>query len=279
MNHDLRKEAARAVDALRATLTLALNECGRPGQVSSDMVAALTWRPAMTARELAEEAMTMAAEFTARGNAFRHGTVYCYACGSADCEHAQPPTAGTVFAGYESTGRPRWEEFFNVLLGLEDPRTDRLFHEPPDTLARVIGRRRLTAEQLVSFGRNSLTFRIWGQVIAGYFHIDDFRGALSAQVIETRDHQLRFQVIAPVEVLEALASARPDRASSLHRVHDALNGAREEVYSLSSLWQAKPDRKRQNEVRDRAFALLRHLAHSIERKGRQRRRRTAHAEV
>jgi hypothetical protein len=33
------------------------------------------------------------------------------------------------------------------------------------------------------------------------------------------------------------------------------------------------------EVREKVFSILRHLAHSIERKGRQRVRRTAHAEL
>jgi len=279
MNRNLQKQAARAVDALRSTLNTALNECGRPGEIGPETDATLTWRPGMTAHELAEEAMRVAAEVTAEDGAFRHGTVYCYACGSADCTHVRPPGAGAVFSGYESTGRPRWEEFFNVLLSLEDPRTERLFRRPPDTLARVVGRRRLISDQLVSFGKNSLTFRIWGQVIAGYFHIGDLRGALSAQVIETRDRRLHFQVIASLDVLEALASSHPGRESSLHRVYDALNDARQGVFSLSALWEEAAHREHAARVRERVFAILRHLAHSIERKGRQRQRRTAHAEV
>jgi len=278
-SRETRRRAAEAVAALRALLRAALDECGAPSPPDLQVQTPLYWSPQTTARELADEVIRLAAEHVSRDSAFRNGFVYCYHCGSAACVHARPPAPGAVFSGYESTGRPRWTELFNELLELGDPRTDLLFERRPVVLARVVGRRRLIADQLASFGRNSLTYRIWGQVVAGYFHVDDLRGALTVQIVETRDHRLHLQIIAPADVTDRLAAAEPDRDSSLHRTYDALVRARNEVQAISELWRGGPRRPLRQEVQRRAFATLRHLCHSIERKGRQRERRTAHAEV
>jgi hypothetical protein len=146
-------------------------------------------------------------------------------------------------------------------------------------LARLVGRTRLVSEQLASFGKNSLTYRVWGQVVAGYIHIRGLRSAISVQLVEDRSRQLRLQVVADTATRDALANAPDSKRSALHRVYDALAEARRQISSLSSLWQHTRDRGKQKDIRDRAFSALRHLVHSIERKGRQHRRRTAHAEL
>ncbi|MCF7854668.1 MAG: hypothetical protein K9N51_07720, partial [Candidatus Pacebacteria bacterium] len=200
-------------------------------------------------------------------------------CKSATCRHSTPPSPDDIFTGYNSTGRPRWEELLSFLLGINDKRADLLFAKPPKLLARFVGRRHLVGDQLSSFGQNSFTYRIWGQVIAGYLHLNGGRGALTVQLVETLDHKLHLQVITPDHFRQALADATPDKASPLYRVHDAVRMARTEILSLSHIWQTAERKTVKKQIRNRAFAALRHLGHSIERKGRQQGRRTPHAEL
>jgi len=281
MSHDLQEKAKRAVEALADLQGAALSECGfnRDRSELAPDALSLAWRPDMSPDELAEEAMRAASECVSRHEAFRSGRVYCYACGSADCAHVGPESPGQVFTGYQSTGLPRWEELFNFLLQLGDPRTELLFAERPEILARVVGRRRLVTDQLTSFGKNSLTYRVWGELVAGYFNIQSLRAAMTVQLVETKGYRLHLQVVTDQRVHEALANAPADGRSAFHRVYDALAGARRQVFSLSNLWQASRRNDVRDQIREKSFAVLRHLAHSIERKGRQRQRRTVHAEV
>jgi hypothetical protein len=168
---------------------------------------------------------------------------------------------------------------FGLLLALDDKRTNLLFGDHPQVLARTLWRPQLTRDQLASFGRNSLTYRVWGQVVAGYLPLDGERAALTVQLVETAEHALHLQLIAPDGLREALAEADPDHRSAFHRVHEAIGDARHRIQSLSIRWRSADDGNTRNEVRERTSAVLRHLSHSIERKGRQHRRRTSHAEV
>ena len=273
-------EAREAVEALTALRDAALSECGiAAGADGPKLPFDLVWRASMTAADLADEAMRVASECASEHSDFRSGCVYCYACRSAACEHVRPSESGHVFVGYESTGRPCWAELFNFLLQLGDPRTDLLFARPPETLARVVGRRRLVEDQLTSFGKNSLTYRIWGQVVAGYFRMRPLRAALTIQLVETRDHRLHLQVLTDPRLQDAMANAPADKRSAFHRVHDALAEARRQVFSLGGVWHSANRKEGRHETQEKAFAILRHVAHSIERKGRQLRRRTAHAEA
>jgi hypothetical protein len=268
--------AHRALDELRQAAMAACD--GSDALAAASDSFAISWSPGQSPEELAEKALASAAECLAESQPVQNGRVYCYACRSAACEHAQPAEEGQVFAGYQPTGKPYWEEFFNYLLSLGDDRAERLFSPRPELLARVIGRRRLVAEQLESFGRNSLTYRVWGQVVAGYLTIGDQRMAFTVQLVENKTHQLRLQVLAPQTLLAALADAPDVSRSALHRVHEAIRGARRSMAEISHLWEARHGALFLPESREKAFAILRHLAHSIERKGRQDGRRTAHAE-
>ena len=275
----LHNAAEAAVQALRQLRDAALEEAGAGPVGAAVSTFSLIWRDDMEPDVLASLAAEQAAEAAAEEHVFRNGNVYCYACGSASCEHAHPPQPDMVFAAYQSTGRPEWMEFFNVLLELGDPRTDQLFAGRSEVLTRVLGRRRLTSEQLVSFGRNSLTYRIWGQVVAGLFAVGGQRAAMTIQLVEDKSHRLHLQEVASPALREALADAPADRRSSFSRVYDALAEARRQIESLSHLWQPTHARKDLDKIRDKAFSILRHLGNSIERKGRQGHRRTAHAEI
>jgi hypothetical protein len=265
---------------LRALLEAAAAECTG---CTADRLALeglnLQWRPGGSPADLAEQAMQGVAEAISEAQAVAGGRAYCYACNAVDCQHAVPPAAGEVFTGYESTGRPCWQEFFGFLLALGDQRTERLFAEHAEILARVVGRTRLIADQLRTFGRNSFTYRIWGQVVAGYLPVRNLRAALTVQIVEDRRHQLHLQVIADPLLREALADAPEDRRSAFARVYEAIAEARRQTLSLSTLWQNGSRREQEEATREKAFSILRHLAHSIEQKGRQLRRRTSHAEI
>lgn len=275
----IHERAAAAIRELTSLQREALAECGVSGRSTDDTPFSLLWEQGMSAEELAEEALQRAAEYASEQHVLRTGRVYCYGCRTANCEHSSPSAPGEVFVGYGATGCPQWQEFFNFLLAQNDERTDLLFRDSPHLLSRFVSRRQLTAEQLTSFGKNSLTYRIWGQITAGYLKIGDVRAGLTLQLVETRDHALHFQVIMPENVQEALAEAPSNKQSALHRVHDAIATARLEILAVSSVWQTARRREMQEPLRKQAFATLRHLGHSIERKGRQQHRRTHHAEV
>jgi len=274
----LDEAAGRAVAALRALRAAALAECGATDPGAGDGFR-LEWDAGTGAEALAGRALEAAAEIAAERQAIRPGRVYCYDCQTSSCAHACPATPEEVFAGYEPTGRPRWCEFFNLLLKLGDPRTETRFAKPPQVLACMIDGATLKLEQLASFGRHSLTYRIWAQVVAGYLHVDGARYALTAQLVEGAGRELRLQVIADRRLAERLAESLDGEGSALARVHDALDEARHEVESLGAVWPRAHSGPASGPSRERAFGILRHLVHSIERKGRQQYRRTRHAEV
>lgn len=278
----LHRKAEAALHAMRELAESAISECGGTSVGLTGSPFRLTWEPGVDAKALAEAALAQAGELTAARDGFRSGRVYCYGCATHDCQHAAPPAPGSVFAGYSSMGVPEWEEFFNYLQSLDDNRTEALFSERPEILARVVGRQSLVGAQLATSGRNSFTYRLWGQVVAGYLRVGELRTALTIQAVETADQALRFQVLAPDVLLEHLADTPEDRRSSFLRVHDALHQARLQLDPLSLRWQSSRQKRAPEaarEMREAVFGQLRHLAHSLERKGRQEHRRTVHAEA
>lgn len=278
---DLTRLLGSARDALNALSRLqqaALEECGNKPDRELEWPS-FHWHAALTPDELAEQVLDAVRTATAVDRPVLSGHVYCYHCENATCEHAVPSSPGQVFAGYGNTGRPQWSELFSFLLSIDDERMDELFADPPSILARVVSRRRLIDQQFSAFGRGSLTYRIIGQVVAGYLNIADQRCALSVQIVETRDHRLHLQVITPDFVREALADASPKQAEAFHRIFDALRDARHRVAKVSQSWRTCARKKGRRELREKLFSILRHVAHSIERKGRQNRRRTSHAET
>ncbi len=274
----IRQQAQAACDALQALQEEASRLAGgKPGaEIPKD--AELTWSRGVSPESLAGQAMDAARAAASDEIVFRPGHIYCFRCRSAECEHAQPATAGDVFSGYDNSGKPKWLEFFNCLLAWNDDRVDRVFGDRPQLLARMVGRKRLISEQFVSCGRNSMTYRIIGQVIAGYFHVRQERCAVTVQVVENRQRELHVQLIAPDLVREALADAPDNRHSAFYRIYDGLRELRHRISDVTAAWRnASGGAERQKQL-DRIFTHLRHLMNSIERKGRQSQRRTRHAQ-
>lgn len=274
----LAEQAAAAVAAMAELCQTAARECGGQPDDASLAEVELGWSPSVSAADLAEQARSTVRAALAEHAVVRPGHVYCYHCESSDCEHSAPPTAGQVFGGYENTGRPRWQELFNCLLEFEDERVDQLFDERPVVLARLVGRKSLITEQFVAYGRDSLTYRVVGQVVAGYLKVKRAQCAMTVQIVETAEHHLATQVIAPDILIEALTDADNRRASTLCRIHDGLRKLRRRVRRLDSEWKSQREKKQRQQNRAQVFTYLRHLAGSIERKDRQSRRRSDHAQ-
>lgn len=222
--------------------------------------------------------------------AFRRGRAYCFRCGTALCEHAAPPACPSVFAGYGPTGLPEWQDFAQVLIERRDERVDRLFDEHPPTLAVLQLGHDLRLRQLSSFGRASKTYALLGQVVAGYFparppdaRAAPERVALSFQAVEVRDAAGAPRVTLNVlgrhpqepDLAEALASgwepsvfrAREIALRDLEAAGRQAAAAREAGRAAEALQAMR-----------RVPGILRRLAESLERGGRQLMRRTRHAE-
>lgn len=270
--------AKNAHAALNALLATAAADVGLADFAKLPADTTMRWNLSGGAEELAESAHRIAADLAAEDCEVRSGHVYCYHCGGAACEHAAPREPGQVFAGYQESGRPEWREFFLYLVDTDDERVDQLFLDAPPALARVVGRKSLIARQLVTFGRGSLTYHIVGQVVGGYIRVNRRQHAFSLQAVETRQRTLRCQLIASDELRDALASPPGKRHRFLNRIYDALQAARRQLQGLNPGWKNAATKAERIANRERVFAILRHLAQSIERQGRQAQRRTGHAQ-
>lgn len=263
---------------LLAAQRLALAEAGADPRVLGELSLSLSWHSEMSARELATELAEQARLASDRVSPERAGHVYCFGCGSAACGHARPVAEGEVFAGYTNQGVPVWQEFANNLQALGDRRVGQLFGDKPPLLTRVVGRKALIAEQMVAFGRNSMTYRIVGQMVAGYLRLGPRRFALTVQAYETPERHLRSQFVLAPELQEALAEAPPRNESHFHRVQRALQDFRRHVESLDLSWRSSPTKPERKALEDKLFAAFRELGAGLERKGRQQQRRTVHAQ-
>ena len=273
------KEAGlKAFHALGELHVTTLAEVGSQHERRSDSNVLIHWTPQMSKEEFFEKTFQTYGEAEADVCATECGRVYCYNCQSDACDHSTPNVESHVFAGYEDTGRPKWMEFFNYLLSLDDSRVDILFSNSPPVLAKVVGRRELIKDQLTSYGRSSMTYRIIGQVVSGYFSNGRKRFALTAQVIENRSRKLSLQVISCGSMHEMLASFPGKNGTSLDRLLDVMHETRHRIIRLNSRWQGTKEKSDRSKLLNKIFSVLRHLANSLERKGRQKNRRTSHAE-
>ena len=235
----------------------------------------LSWHPGLTPAEFYTQSQERLREALAQGAVFIRGCVFCHHCSSNECDHAQPSGIGEVFVGYQATGRPRFEEFLSYLLELEDERAEQAARSGPGLVTRVLGRRRLLGDQLAEYGRGSLKYSIWGQVVFGYIRFGNQKYAITFQVVEGGDRRLRPQIIASRDLLDAMADGKERSLSSLMSV---LAQSSRKVESLGFEAQVKTGKKERGELREKVFRILRQLSASLERKVRQRERRTKHAE-
>lgn len=214
--------------------------------------------------------------------AFRAGHVYCFQCGRAACEHAAPSAPDEVFAGYTPTGKPRWRGFANLCLELGEERVDRLYAEPPDALALVMDGARLGDGLLEGFGRDSASYRVVAQIIAGLFP-GDFdmerpaapgRSALTIQIVERRGG-LRLNVIGVGR--DELAEIAARRAGAAEALRGVLLATEQRVGAASGQLTAARGRGAEVDTAALVGPLVARLRGDVARALRPPRHRTRHA--
>lgn len=225
------------------------------------------------------------AEARAERDVYRRGRVYCFRCGSSDCEHAAPSSPLHVFHGYDETGRPGWLEFQQVLIEARDERVDQLYARPPRVVARVQFGRQLRGRQLASFGRASRSYAVLGQVIAGWFPLPggDEKLALTFQLVESRDGAGRFRLelnllaaLPPGRDLEVMLSDgwQPDIFRARGIAQRAIEAAELRVAGAQAEGRFEDARAELS----RLPGVLHRLVEGLERGHRQSLRRTRHVE-
>jgi hypothetical protein len=248
------------------------------------------WR--LTADPTVEEQIRSAIrEMAARAEAFRPGRVYCYRCDSAECPHSTSPGPTSVFGGYASTGLPRWPEFTQVLLDMRHPEMDLLFDPQGQGLvAGCMDAEVIKGPQLNVFGRQSKAYDILGQVVFGFLRISHANGdswevdriAFTIQAVESR--RLDGSARVELNVIGRLWDGSPaiDALSGPHqlRVLQTIVDAQRRINQLGSTSRAGGRRHHGlgTDVPLGAMRILKEMAGTIERLGRQKARRTIHAE-
>ena len=279
---DLFEDRFGAVPPVLPEVELALRLKVRPGE---------DWRLGFEP-SLAEQAGAQLAESQAGRNVYRAGRVYCFRCESSDCEHAEPPSSLSVFAGYAPNGWPEWQELVQAFLASGDERVDQLYEPRSGALALFQPGHALKGRQLSSFGRSSRTYAILAQVVAGFFPwpaegrgspVHPARLAITFQAVEGRNAEgglsLRLNLLAARPGGESIA----DRLASgwqpaLYRAWKTAEMELEGVEKRARAAQVERNSDYLRRALQAVPGLLRRLAESIERGGRQEHRRTRHVE-
>ena len=252
---------------------------------------ALDWK--VTADPPLEEQIRNAVlEMAAKSEVFRSGRVFCYRCDSSECVHSAPPTPSCVFGGYSATGIPEWPDFAQVLIDMRHPKIETLFESEGNTPVAVeMDAEALKCRQLNIFGRHSKDYDILGQVVVGFIrlssskadHSDPERVALTLQVVESRgpdgSPRLDLNVIGRLRdgsiAIDALTGPR------YTRIHNIIKQARRRIANgFVSIRNRKTPSKAEipSTPEDLARRVLKEIARGFDRFGRQKERRTVHAE-
>ncbi len=229
---------------------------------------------ALLQREL-EEAIDA---LLAGAGAFHPGRVFCFRCGHARCAHAVPRDPRAVFAGYGTTGLPRFADFLKVLVDRRDPRMEELVSGSRRLVVLESSEAGLLGEMLPVYRRTGADLRIHGQLAVGWYRLPDPSGrpiqlAVSFQVVSIRGRGGRRQFNLNI------VGAGPE-GETLERLHDRLGqipwsaAARWAQSALCELERAE----RGAGVGPRIEGVLAGLGRRLERGERARDRRTRHAE-
>jgi hypothetical protein len=209
---------------------------------------------------------------------FRPGHAFCHRCGTASCEHSEPPTCRHVFVGYGPTGTPRWEDFAQVCLDTRHPRVDELFSEPPAFVTLIGQPTELRGHLLDAF--QAREYDLLGQVCAGFFQtrprLGEGRGvlALTFQVAASRPSSGRLRI--GLNILGKALDGEPlDLMWERHEEIPWRAAVRWAQSALVSVAQARGERA---PIERRVEGIVRGLARRLERDQRSRGRRTQHAE-
>lgn len=236
------------------------------------------------AASLAAEALDeTVGELFARRRIFRPSRIFCLRCGTTDCAHAAPGASTAVFTGYGPSGLPRFADFGQWLLAVQDPRVDLLYRDPPSLLSRVSSGSQLTADLLAAFRDGDNGYRLHGQVAAGWYRLPDGSGrpqplAVTFQILSSQGRRgrrcfgLNLLAVGPQgEGLEALC----DRLGEIPWA--AAVGWAQEALRRIEQWCAR-NAAGGDELDRRLDGILRGLARRLDKDRRARGRRTRHAQ-
>jgi hypothetical protein len=241
------------------------------------------------AEQLVTEARRRVREGMEAIASFRLGRVYCFQCRSAECIHGAPENPDQVFAGFSATGKPMFKEFANLCLERGDERVDRIYADLPEVVAIAQSGEDLKGELLPAFGRNSVTYNVLGQVVAGLVPSDlrlsrnpPLRVALTFQIVETgsgterRRLRLNLLGLSPESIGAAAGDSAPvSPASALALI---IRTARQKIDGLGRLMVQSERMGRRMELEPQIRPILNWLKADVERAFRPRTYRTTHAE-
>lgn len=286
----LQQELIALLDQLAARHAVRVAELGPalsvPLQLS--LAPARHWTPTVAHQPLYTQLLRVIEECAATTDAYQAGRVFSFRAGSADGPDCVPPTPTAVFAGYTSTGAPRWQDFHQQLLDAHDARVDMLFSTPARLVSHITLGRALKAHLLSAHGRTSHSYNILGQITAGYFDAPDSIGgrarcALTAQIVEYRSPQREFALALNLigsmpdgtPLKDALNLGRLDGVTrACQPVQRALQRC---VRAVRALPLDAPPTAR-TDILTRIPRLLAGLCEALERSERQAVRRTRHAQ-
>ncbi len=240
---------------------------------------------------LEEQISSAVKDMVSQLDVYRSGRMYCYRCESSNCPHSVPSTPTGVFSGYAPTGVPEWHDFLQVLLTLHHPTTDKLFDAPPTQIvAAYIDPDTLKHRQLTIFGKLSKTYDILGQVVFGFLYLRPSgpakdlpeRVAFSVQAVESRhvDGSPRLEMNILGRMPDGSAAAEALAHSRYVRIFNILAQGRRRIALIGTRLSSSGDVSCQGpEISAEVTRILKDMAKALERVGRQKERRTVHAEV
>lgn len=223
-------------------------------------------------------------------NLYEPGAVYDFYEDQAHTTASTPPSALSVFKGYNSLGVPQWQDLSQMFIDAADERVSDLYEKPPRVLACLQYGKELTKEQLSTFGKSSKTYAVLAQVVAGYFVLpnsgnnsqQEDRLALTFQIVESRDTNRHVKLY--LNVLSFVPWPRLQERFSEGWEPGIARACQSLRHSLSNLEKKVNHLRQAGKLEDASHALkkipelMRRLMGSLERTDRQGRRRTYHAE-
>jgi hypothetical protein len=264
-------------DAVPEVLTTLVTQPGRKSLPDSEVAG------------LVEALRAQVGEAIRSVTAFHEGRVYCFFTDAPDAPYSRPPQPTDVFAGFSANGRPEWVSFTNLCLARQEPRVDRLFADQPELIALVLHGHELAGGLLPGFGRDSLAWRLHGQVVCGLIPRNlnprtrtEDRLALTLQLIETQQGgargRLRLNILglSPEHIAEAAANADP--MSSAEAFRRLVRATRERVDQLGRRAALALRRGERFDLAEHVTGLLTRLRSDVLRVFRARDHRTLHAE-
>ena len=293
-----RRELA-AADALRTLIRdLYLEQFRKPAEKAQGFKMALditidpsdNWKLVFEPN-LQEQVRGAVSDVEAVWGMYQQGRVFDFHADSARSEKSVPPSATMVFAGYDSFGAPKWCEFSQMMIDLQDPRVDKLYESRAPALNVVMFGKQLKADQLSSYGKASKTYSVLGQVAFGFLQVPRAKQRMKAhgdklaitfQFVETRNEggqfELRVNTLAGLYELEEVEELlMSERNSWIYHAREAAVRKLETIRNRALAARESGNQDAYNDAMKGIGGVLRGFSKSLERGNRQAKRRTNHA--